>query len=477
MILALDLGTTNWKAAIYNREGQLMGISSLPAPTTEDEGCPCYDPAQIPHFLLQLIQSLPKHILPQVQAIALSGMAEAGVLMDMEQTVPVSMVWPWFDRRALQTYQQFKDEPLYGNRSAITGLPNSYKYGIYKLLTMLRKYQAHKPLFLGLVEYAAFLLTGNTATDETLAARSYAYDIVNRRFDSDFLNDLGLSADIFPPVVTSGASIGTLLNNWSLPRGIPVCIAGHDHVCAAHAAGILETGGVFVSMGTAMVMLCGVDVLAPKALKSGLSFGPSPAGARYTCLGSIQSAGGSINFWKGLLYGGADYSALLKEAQTTGLPSGMVYLPYLAGSGAPHMNANAHGALLGITASTKREEIITATYEGISFESRYVLSHMGVFPRLICMGGLTRHQRLMEILSHVTGLPAAVPSHDEGTLYGAARLVAGKLAHPFLLPPLRIEKEYMPSPTLFKQYSNIYHQSYLPCLDLSKNDTQEAVES
>ena len=460
MILALDLGTTNWKAVLLEENGLLCQHAHIPTPLAQEDGCPCYDPLAMPQHLRELLGQLDAAALARADRVALTGMAEAGLILDRETLEPLSTIWPWFDRRALPLFDRVKDQPPFAGRETVTGLPNGFKYGIYKFLTLLEKgsYDRSRCLWMGLVAYAAALLTDERAEDVTIAARTFALNVHTRTWDMDFLHALDLTEDNFPRLVHPGEAVGTLPDSrFGLKAGTKVCIGGHDHVCAAHACGLLEEGGVFLSTGTAQVML-GTCTGAETA--SGLSYGPCPAGPRYTCLGSIQSAGGSVNFWKGKLFPGEDFPVLLREAQEAPSPTGMLYFPYLGGSGAPHLNPHARGGLLGLSESTVRGSIIAAVYEGLALESRYLLDHMTAdIPSLTVMGGLTRHPRYMQTLADVTGLRVQVPALDEGTLYGAARLCAP-------LPPLAPACTYTPDPQRHAAWTQVYEQRYLPLMNL-----------
>lgn len=455
MILALDFGTTNWKAAVFHQGGQLLALARISTPIAMEEGFPCYDAQALPNHLSRLLEQISPELRGKVQHIALTGMAEAGLILDRQTLAPLSSIWPWFDRRTLPLFDRIGKQPPFAGRENITGLPNSFKYGIYKFLSLLEtgRYDTRSCLWLGLVAFAACLLTGEAAEDVTIAARTFALNIHTQDWDDAFLSALSLSRQNFPRLVAPGETVGRLRQSmFGLSAGIPVSIGGHDHVCAAHACGLLESGGVFLSAGTAQVML---GTRSESEGLSGLSYGPSPAGAPYTCLGSIQSAGGSINFWQKLLFPDeADYASLLLEAQDAPNPTRLTYFPYLGGSGAPHLNPHARGVLLGLSDSTTRGEIIAAVYEGLALESRYLLSHMDNCNRLICMGGLTRHRRYMQTLADVTGLPVGVPSLDEGTLYGAARLSVG-------MPPLAVECTFQPSLDRQTYWTNLYNNRYL----------------
>lgn len=459
MILSFDLGTTNWKAAAFTATGDLAGLCSIPTPVTAEDGHPCYNPAAMPEHLAVLLQGFDAQLLHQVELIAFTGMAEAGLLVDKASLAPRSSIWPWFDRRALPLFERVKDTPLFAGRSAATGLPLGFKYGVFKLLTLLEAglFDPQAMQWAGLISYAASLFTGELCEDHTLAARTLCLDIHTCQWDEAFLDALGLSPANLPRLVASGTVAGHVKQTmFGLRAGIPVAICGHDHVCAAHSVDALRQGHCFLSTGTAQVMLRPVDQIRPD---TGLSYGPSPTGMPYTCLGSIQSAGGSINYWKNLLYPTDGYGVLMQEAALAS-PGQVMYFPFLAGRGAPRLDPHARAALIGMGEDTSRGAVIAAVYAGIAMETRFVLEQMGMPQQLVCLGGLTRHEGYLHALADVTGAQVALPAMDEGTLYGAARLASRDA-----LPPLQTARTIRPDALRHAQHTRYYTQRYLPLMN------------
>ena len=465
LILALDLGTTHWKAALFSRSGRLAALERIPAPEITVSGHPCYDAAALPDHLALLVSRLDGALRRQARAVALCGMAESGGLVRAADGRPLTEIRPWFDRRSLPVFEEAAG--ALGPRASVTGLPDSFKYGIYKLLAFRKEGRALEgSRLLGVIEQACAALGASPAMDPTLAARTGAWDLGRGAWDGAFLESLSLSPAAFPPVLPSGSPAGTVADaRFGLPLGIPVCVCGHDHLCAAHGAGALEEGRALLSMGTAQVMITGRKTVTAADLSTGLSFGPAPGGEGFACLGSIQAAGGSLNYWKKLLFPGEGYEGLMAAAAAVPLPTGLVYLPYLGGSGAPHLNPRARACLLGLGSQTEAGDLIAAVYEGIAMETRFVLERMGRFRQLICLGGLTRHHRLIRILSSVTGAEALLPGQEEGTLWGAARLAAQRALDWQDFPILRPEKTIVPDPALAPLYDRAYRRDYLPLME------------
>ena len=122
-------------------------------------------------------------------------------------------------------------------------------------------------------------------------------------------------------------------------------------------------------------------------------------------------------------------SAAEIEALAASVPdAGGVYLvPAFAGLGAPHWDAYARGAMLGMTRGTTGAHLARAALESIAFQSAEVLAAMqrdsGVrLAELRVDGGATANALLMQFQADLLGVPVVRPRVAETTALGAAYL-------------------------------------------------------
>jgi glycerol kinase len=102
-------------------------------------------------------------------------------------------------------------------------------------------------------------------------------------------------------------------------------------------------------------------------------------------------------------------------------------VPAFAGLGAPHWDAYARGAMLGITRGTTAAHVARAALESIAFQSAEVLLAMqndaGIeLAELRVDGGATGNDLLMQFQADLLGVPVARPRTTETTALGAAYL-------------------------------------------------------
>lgn len=418
-----------------------LAVRGIPSHTTE-EGHPWHDPEELWSTVASTIREVvvEGH---QVGAVGVASMAESGLLLDCASGEPRTHVIPWHDTRAASQAELLarEEEPLalYGR----SGLLPSFKGGLSKLL-WLRHQNARLPagaLWLSAADYVVYRLTGRAVTDPSLAARTYAFRIGEGTWDEVWIRHLGFDPDLFPEVRPSGAPAGAVgsvsASVIGLKAGTPVAVSGHDHICALAAAGVIEPGQVLDSLGTAeslMGVLDGVG-LGERELASGLAVAPHVLPGRFCWLGGLSAAGGSIEWLRSLLsdepLSYERVGELLIEAGPEA--TGVLYFPYLSGSGTPHPDAAVRGAFVGLSASHSRSVLLKAALEGTAYEVELIrrsaerLTGQAVpatGQKIVAVGGGTKNAVWMQIKADVSGCSFLVPPLPEASALGAA-LTAG----------------------------------------------------
>jgi sugar (pentulose or hexulose) kinase len=440
-LLGLDIGTTHCKAGLFEPDGRLIAAASRWMVVKRDpDGSQWFDPEQV----WQQSTAAARQVLGQagarwVGAVGVASMAESGLLVDPASGRPYSALLPWFDPSATPQAEQLRaaGDPL--ERFLKTGLRPNFKSSLAKILWLREKEGAlpEGALWLSAADYIAYRLTGCLATDASLAGRTYAFDLERRAWDSAWLERFGLGDSLFPPILPSGAPLGEVLpgagEQIRLAPGAPVAVCGHDHVVAAFAAGAVEPGLVFDSMGTAEALLGALPArpLGEAEFRSGLVFGPHVVPRRNYWMGGLSASGGSLEWLRSLLGEPAlDYrqlQALLEEAAPG--PTGILYFPYLAGSGSPHTDLHVRAAFVGLDARHGRAELLKALLEGTAYEAEFIrraAQPIAGLPieRLTMSGGGARNPAWLQIKADVSGCRLEAPVMPEATLLGAA-LLAG----------------------------------------------------
>ncbi len=482
-LLGLDIGTTHCKAAIFDEAGKTLATATLPSPRSTIAGATVYT---VEHLweTVRAVSAACCTALPEgtVTAIGIASMAETGLLLDPASGAARTPFLPWFDTAAARAAQHLVDNLAEGEALARFGLQPTFKCGLAKLLHLgtVEPRLLDGARWLSVADYVAFRLTGVLATDETLAGRTCAFNLASRAWDHEWLARFDLTTALFPPVSPSGTPIGVTgsgAREAGLSAGIPVAIGGHDHLCALIGAGAGTPGQALDSMGTAEVLTgaCELGPLGALARRTGLAFGIMPLTGTLYWLGGLSSAGGALDWLRGILgtppLSYAELAAL--QATLSPEPGEPLFLPYLAGSGAPLPNPASRGAFIGLAAEHGRADLLKAVLEGTAYQleaiRRAATSLTGKPPESITVtGGGTRNPRWIQIKADVYGVPLDVRTGDEAALLGAA-LIAGvgcgrypdaatALACAAARPCERVE----PDPERHRRYADRFDRHYLP---------------
>ena len=295
--IGLDFGTTHIKAGLFDQAGKRIRLEKVPTPQARDDYGTVYDPAQIAETVTGLLQTLAETGVP-IRLISVTGMAEAGVMVERGTGRCLCPLLPWFDPRTQALAGAVSREEAH-RRFFQTGLRNSFKYGIYKYRWAMAHTRAapEQTLWLSAVDYLVYLLTGQAVTDPTYAARTYAYNLDTGDFDWEYLSPLGLGRDNFPRVVPSGSRVGLC----RLPglTGAAVHIAAHDHVSAAFAISLAAEGWICDSCGTAETYIGTFPArpLTEADWRTGCIYGPYPGNRRFW-MANISSSGLAVEWFR-----------------------------------------------------------------------------------------------------------------------------------------------------------------------------------
>jgi len=230
-----------------------------------------------------------------VAAVGVAGIAESGA--PIRSGRPVGSIIAWHDGRGDETVAALGRR--FGPALAQwTGRRVRTVSSLAKLGWLIDHGVPAPDRWLGVPELALWFLTGAEATEHSLAARTGAYHVTERRFLPDVISAVGVASgpDLFPPVRAAGTAMGFLSGeaaaHHGLPAGIPVTIAGHDHLAAAAGLGA-RPDDLLNSVGTAETVVRRLDA-APdvaKALELGLAVTLWPGGEAWGVLASAARSG------------------------------------------------------------------------------------------------------------------------------------------------------------------------------------------
>ena len=435
-LIGLDLGTTNCKALLCDTGGAILHVAARRMPVRHlDGGRAEYDPEAVWQTAVATLREAVAAARDGdgVRSIAVASMGEAGVPCGSDGT-PVYSSIAWFDSRS--TAQAAALEARMGDRALyeITGLQGLPIYTVHKL-SWLRD---HEPdvfrrirRWYFMADYIVGRLGGDWVTDPSLACRSRMFDIRQRRWSADVLDAAGIPAAILPPVAPSGARAGRLRSELARALGLGpdvwIAVAGHDHVCAAFAGGVIEPGDMLDSMGTAEAMLVATETPPPPdvTMPMGFAVGCHVVTNLFYLLGGSTMSGGALE-WVAQLTG-TPLSYLMEQAAAVRPGSeGLCFLPHLRGSLSPVVDRWSMGAFVGVRDVHGPAHFARAVVEGLACEAagsthalERIVGRAGV---MRVTGGGVRNKLWLAIKAAVFNRPLDIIGTPEATALGAALL-------------------------------------------------------
>lgn len=445
--LAIDIGTTNWKAAVFNEEGILIDIERTPTKTHQDAaGNSFYDPTELWNEVSLLARSVTKRVGGIISAVSVTSMAEAVVAID-ENKETVGDIIAWFDNRSFKEAQWMKDTFGVDRLYEITGLDVNPIFSLPKIL-WVKKNQPEiyekAIMWLQMSDFILFKLSGEFVTDYTLASRTLAFDVCENGWSKEIMDGADVPISVMPEVHESGSVIGSVSKSVSEETGITVgakiVVGGNDHPCASIPAGVIAGDKILDSSGTAESFI----YVSKKGEKPNMKFAGQRTCRylqkdRYALWGGIICSGRSCDWaYETFVSSGAfgisqeeySYDTILSAVEKAkGVEKGLIFLPHLRGAGAPHWNPKISGSFLGVRDNVTAPDMIKAVFEGLAMQARMIAEMeeelAGVKVKSLCVvGGSSKNGVWQQIKADVTNKIIEISDQSEATALGAAMLAA-----------------------------------------------------
>jgi xylulokinase len=286
-------------------------------------------------------------------------------------------------------------------------------------------------------DYVRYRMTGERAIDMADASGTLLLDVANRRWSHEMMRAADIDERMLPMLYESPSVCGHVSAEGAAATGLkigtPVVAGAGDQAAGATGMGIVAPGAVSATIGTSGVVFAATDRPALDA-RGRLHTFCHAIPARWHVMGVTQAAGLSLRWFRDQFGAGKEdgrdpYERLSDEAATAPAGcDGLLWTPYLMGERTPHLDAEARGALVGLTATHTRAHVIRAIMEGVAFSLRdtfTIFAEMNVpVTRIRLGGGGARSALWRQIQADVYGHDVECVEAEEGAAYGAA-LLAG----------------------------------------------------
>ncbi|MCQ8872491.1 glycerol kinase GlpK [Mesorhizobium sp. LMG17149] len=446
-ILAIDQGTTSTRAILFDGEMKVAGSGQKEfAQHYPASGWVEHDPEDIWASVVSTVKAALKKAgrnASDVAALGITNQRETVVIWDKATGKPIHNAIVWQDRRTAPLCQKLKKQGLEKTFTKKTGLLLDPYFSGTKIAWMLNKVKGARKraekgeLLAGTIDsFLIWRLTGGKvhATDATNASRTLVYNIAENAWDDELLSILNIPAKMLPKVKDCADDYGITEKNLFGAEIRILGVAGDQHAATIGQA-CFEPGMMKSTYGTGCFALLntGSDLVRSKnRLLTTIAYRLNGK-TTYALEGSIFIAGAAVQWLRdGIkVIGKAEQSGKLADEAD---PTQNVYLvPAFVGLGAPHWDAEARGAIFGLTRNSGPAEFARAALESVAYQTRDLLDAMrkdwkGASAKTVLRvdGGMVASDWTMQRLADILDAPVDRPTILETTALGAAWLAGSK---------------------------------------------------
>jgi glycerol kinase len=442
-VLAIDQGTTNTKSIALDADARVAASHAVPTPVRYPKpGWVEQSGDEIWSATLGAIQGCVARLPDgaKVATIAVTNQRESVLLWRRSTGETVGPCVTWQCRRSADRLDRLRSPELQESVTAKTGLGLDPLFPAAKIGWLMDEVPAAKTLATkgdlcaGTVDaWLVFRLTGGAehATDASNASRTQLFDIHTQTWSQDLCAIFGAPSVILPEVRDSNAAFGATRNVVGLPDGTPIRAVMGDSHAALYGHGVRSPGEVKATYGTGSSLM----TLTERPLRS--NSGLSTTVAWRTSGRTVYALEGNISVsaqaaaWMATLLGLPDVDALSTLAASAAPGREVVFVPALAGLGAPHWKERARAALSGLSLASTRADVARATFEAIALQVRDVFKAMehdlgAPLTALSADGGATRNEFLMRLQADLLNRPVRRRKILELSAFGVGAMAAAE---------------------------------------------------
>jgi len=446
LILALDQGTTSTRAILFDAKGQALAEAGRPLQQFYPaDGWVEHDADEIFKSSVEVLREAVAQAgrdMAEVAAIGITNQRETLVIWDKATGRPIHRAIVWQDRRTAPDCERLRAAGHEARVTEITGLLLDPYFSGTKIAWLLdhedgaRARAEAGELLAGTIDtWLIWKLTGGKvhATDATNASRTLLFDLRAQAWSDEMLEMLQVPAALLPEVRDCAGSFGET-EAALLGRAVPICGVAGDQQAALMGQGCIHPGEMKATYGTGCFLLVNTGETPAPSNARLLTTVAARVGGRttYALEGAIFIAGAAIKWMNEEMgvEGGAQGVEKLAISARDG--HGVVLVPAFTGLGAPWWDAEARGAIFGLTRDSGLAEIAQAAFDACALQTRDLIEamrgdapdafHAGVEMRID--GGMSKSPWFAQRLADLTGIHVCRATYRETTALGAA-LFAG----------------------------------------------------
>jgi glycerol kinase len=467
-VIAIDQGTTGTTALLLDKNVAVVASANVEFPNHYPQ------PGHVEHDVGEIWTSIESAVTlalakagdVNIVAIGITNQRETSLFWDAQSGDPIHRALVWQDRRTAEYCAELKAAGHEEEVRARTGLVLDPYFSGTKARWLLdhvdgaRERAARGEILFGTIDaWLAWKLCGTHATDPSNASRTLLFNIHEMDWDPVLLELLNVPAACLPRICDNAEVLGTTSGLGFLPDGIPVSGMAGDQQAALFGQACFSSGEAKCTYGTGAFILMNTGNRAVTSHSGLLTTVGWRLGGKtvYALEGSAFIAGAAVQWLRdglGLIDSAEEIEALAGSVPDAG---GVVFVPALAGLGAPHWRPDARGLFTGITGGTTKAHIARAVLEGMALQIADILGAMEsdsgiVLSELKVDGGAAKNGLLMQYQADILRTRCVRPTVLETTALGAAFLAG--LGIGFWDSPAKVRETWAVDSTFDPQMSD-----------------------
>lgn len=439
-LIGIDQSTQGTKALLFNKEGKIIRrVDKSHRQMVNDKGWVSHDPLEIYENTLWTVRRLieeagiPKE---EIAGVGISNQRETSLAWDRITGVPFGNAIVWQCSRAVEICERVEAAGEAETIRQKTGINLSPYFPASKIAWILEnepgaREKADKgEICHGTVDtWLIYKLTGGKVykTDYSNASRTQLFNIFELKWDEEICRTFGIHVQNMAQICDSDSRFGETDFEGYLPKPVPIHGVLGDSHGALFGQGCRKAGMIKSTYGTGSSIMMNIGshpVLSTHGVVTSLAWSMGGK-VNYVLEGNLNYTGAVITWLKDDLQLITSPGETEKLAGQASKDDQSYLVPAFSGLGAPYWDSRAKAAVVGMSRTTRRPEIVRAAVECIAYQIADVVKAMsedaGIqVKELRVDGGPTRNQYLMQFQSDILDADVQVPDSEELSGIGPA---------------------------------------------------------
>ncbi len=439
-IISIDQSTQGTKALLFDESGSLIKRTDQShEQIINEKGWVSHDPSEIYRNTIEVV----KHLIEEagiakekIAGVGISNQRETSLAWDKNTGEPLGQAIVWQCSRAADICEQVEKQGQAENIRRKTGMNLSPYFPASKIAWILENVEGAKEksdkgeICHGTIDsWLIYKLTGGQAykTDFSNASRTQLFNIFELKWDEEICALFGVDVNNLAEVCDSDSNFGNTDFEGFLPHPVPIHGVLGDSHGSLFGQGCLKPGMIKSTYGTGSSIMMNIGeepVLSTHGVVTSLAWSMGGK-VNYVLEGNLNYTGAVITWLKDdlkLIQSPGETGALAEAA----VQDDSLYLvPAFSGLGAPYWDSYASAAIVGMTRTTGRAEIVRAGVECIAYQITDIVKAMSedagiTVEELRVDGGPTKNTYLMQFQSDMAEADVRIPDSEELSGIGPA---------------------------------------------------------